>query len=243
MEDIIPPRELPRIFAFKVLKRGTLYNIQAKKISAKYNEFQDKYKNIPDNLRELLFKIKNDYKLFMNTIYQYDVNDEINTHFISIGELNEQLDYLYENSREGDIIQFSNIIQKIYYIYGTTKMIVVINTIYEPIHGVILPRESFNFLRYNNIHQLKDVNKYYPMYPFKWIEIPQEYYPPQLSDVDKEKLVFLINDKYGIDEEYYKDLPIVPIDIGNKEEYIIYVSISRESKYFNYFKRRPDIKV
>jgi hypothetical protein len=231
---ITPPTEYPRMFKIKIIKGEYLGN--RPEVVRKYLRFWENYdfNNIPKNLDILVRNLRNDYENF---------NYKEEEGFLSMTEFNELLDDLY-NAKDGDIIV---IYFGYYYVYGNGTKLVSISMAYGPIFGHILPKEALNYLKCLNIHEKRDIEKYYPDMHFNYIQIPHKYFPPQLYEVDKNMLVFLINNKNGITEgpnkNFYKELPVISVNIGDEEDYIIYLSVPSESAYIRYFRKRPEEKM
>ena len=238
--NISPPTEYPKNFSIEFVRRKYRDNvISDRRLYARYTEFISKYDKINTNsLDKVIENLRVDYNQFLDNVGRFRHS------FAPENIIDKILKDIIFRAEEGDIILFGNYAKKYYYVYGkeNNRKISIIKYLDSP-NGKVLPKESLNTLTYYNIHELKDINKYYPYMDFKWIEIPYKYFPPQLSDVDKESLVFLINNEYGINEEYYKNVPIIPLDIGNYERYIIYVSIPLRSRYLEDFMRKPEYKI
>lgn len=201
-------------------------------LSSMYEEFIN-YQTL--SLNDLILNLKVNYITFLNSAGKF------NYMFKSKTSINKILTDLYKNGRGGDIIEIG---RNNYYIYGKkeNRRISSIQFMQEP-DGNVFPKEGLDIIEYYDIHELKDIDNYYPYNGFRWIEIPKEYFPPQLSDVNNNSLLFIINNKNGIDDYGYKNLPVISADIGNKYRHIIYLSIPLRSKYFEEFVKKPKTKI
>lgn len=235
--NITPPREYPRTFIIRIINSNVTDNMP-NRVRGIFNErlYGYLYGIANINLNTFVESLRKDYELF-HSIQTIEENSNL---FTSLEELNRELDNLYKNAIDGDILFFLN---RAFFIYGdyNNRRIKLIENINQYFPGDVLSEKSLKSIKYYNIHELKDINKYYPDTIFKWIEIPNKYFPPQIFDIPNEKLIFLMTNKNGY--ERYKDLPIIPLDIGDNEKYIIYVTVPKESNYYRNFLKKPTEKI
>lgn len=194
-----------------------------------YKTFKININKISSSLNDLIVGLKVDYVKLLNEMGKFSYM------LYPKAVIDKILMNAYKNGKEGDIISIDS---RRYYIYGRNRRLSLIQFMQNP-DGNVFPKEGLNMIKYYNIHQLEDMDNIYPDHIFRWIEIPKQYFPPQLFDVKVNSLFFIINNKDGIDDYGYKNLPIIPLDIGDEYKHIIYLSIPRESKYFEEFIKKP----
>ena len=229
-KNIEPPTEYPRIF-----------NIEFE-ITDGYPISEDSHWRYVDFKNQIEYEIKNSsFKVFLNKISNLykDFMDlssyQERRNFISYDSLLFQINNIGDIGKDGDIIEIFRYL--FYYISGYENNRYI--TIIPPsTTGLMLPIKAISGIKYYDIHELKDVQKLYPNLNITDIQIPEQYYPRELSDLSEKSINFVFRNKEDLKD---KNRLVILLDIGDYEVYNIVVS--PVNIYVDYFKRKPELKV
>jgi hypothetical protein len=231
---IKPPTEYPIVFVldFRQITVALPERIRNSYIELVQNVYLQRKS---ESLSDFIIAVKKEYAEFLTILKK-----ELFTYaYYTDWQINDNLDRVYKEARDGDIIEFGS---DNYYIYGkgdNRKILLLLST--NNPSGYVFPMKGLNALKHYNIHSYRDMEKYYPYTIFSWIEIPKKYYPPQLYNIANPVLDFIITNKNGI--EYQRGLPVIPLNIGDESDYIIYVYLPSGSPFYDYFADVPEYKI
>ena len=251
---ITPPISYPKIYKIFFTEDKDLleWNSVA---SIELNKFEDllfEYTNKELSFEQLSSYIREKYKEFLEKISKKAEYSRLNKvlgtnsikfnpkdkeYFTSYNIIDSQLILIKNASIEGDIIEiqgsrtrFKYYISKYNHNIKITRFFHKDNDVYQ---GWVLPVEALKGIKLYDIHDRRDIEKYYPNMRFEYIRIPYKYYPPELSDIPDDSLPF-----FFVDMDWDE---VIKIDIGEDNPYFIYVLLGK--KYVKYFNRKVSEKI
>ena len=222
MEDIkpfspiIPPTEYPISFDITILEDEN----SSEEAHWEYVNLNNaiEYETHNTSLQNFLNQIKHFYNDFLNAIPEID-----KSLFPSYRDILSLLEDINKTSKEGDIIKIE--ISDVYYFYVSgyrNNRNIVIIPYY--VGYLSLPKEALNGIKIYNIHELRDLQRLYKMKNIRWIRIPREYYPEELT-IDENEIPFKLKNK-----ENYS----IVLDIGNGYE----LYVSPDPNFSSYFEKK-----